>query len=171
MAPMKFLSVVVFLLPVLLLFAGCTTRAVQTAPPGAKLVLGTSRARAAFTGVPIVGDYDNKRDLDFVLRADSAGRVYKVRVHEGSHVSNSGLLRQICTWINEIEDIELVQVSGFYTPHYRADSIEYGALELREIAFQDTLPGFEEPYRTDPSRTVAFTLYAFIPFMFFAFSR
>ncbi len=169
---LKSFTVSVFLLHALVLVAGCAARAVQPAPPpGAEPVPDASVVKAAFTGVPIIGDYDNFRDLDFVLRADSAGRVYKVRVHERAHISNRGLLLQLRTWINEIEDIELVQVSGTYRPRYRAEGIEYGALQLREIAFQDTLPGFEQPYRTDPSRAVTYTLYVFVPFLFFAFSR
>lgn len=169
---MKFLTVFPFLFPVLMLLASCAAHAVPPMPPPvAEPVEDASVTMAVFTGVPIIGDYDESDDLDFVIRADSAGCVYKVRVHESAGFSNRAQLRQLRGWINEIEDYELVQVSGSYTPYYRAGSIEYGALELKEIAFQDTLPGFEQPYRSGSSKAVNYSISVFVAFIFLTFGR
>ncbi|MBW7997115.1 MAG: hypothetical protein FVQ81_11215 [Candidatus Glassbacteria bacterium] len=133
--------------------AACASHTVSSAPPpGAGPVENPAGTEAEFVGVPIIGDYDVDGDLDFVLRADSGEYVYKIRVHEDMRMGNSSLVSDLRSWINEIVDLEPVRVAGSYTPEYRGDNFEYGALALREISFLDSLSTFEPPYRTDPSR-------------------
>ena len=154
MAQVKFSAekIIALWLTAAVFVAACASHTASSAPPpGAEPVEKPAGTEAEFVGVPIIGDYDGDDDLDFVLRADSGECVYKIRVHEDMRMGNSSLVRDLRSWINEIVDLEPVRVAGFYTPEYRADSIEYGALALQEISFLDSLSTFEPPYRTDPS--------------------
>jgi hypothetical protein len=103
-----------------------------------------------FVGTPIMGDYDNNDDLDFVLGVHDGDRVFKINVHEDAGVGNKEILDRIRKRINEMEDRNTLRVIGYYSPEYKGTGKEYGYLELKCIVFFDDETGYEEAYFTDP---------------------
>ena len=149
---------------------GAYTRATGLRPEAETVALADG-SRVEFVGVPILGDYDNSLDLDFVLRVESVGRILKIRVHEDSRLGNSSLVSRLHTWINEIVDGEAVMVAGKFTRSHEDGQREYGSLALERIAFRDGESGFDEPYRTDPSHAfyISASVSVFIIFAGLAF--
>ena len=163
----KFIFVLALILP-----CGCGSYSRATVPgPEAGQDKPARVRQAEFVGVPIIGDYDDNRDLDFVLRVDSAGRVLKIRVHEDSKLGNSVLLDDLQTWINEIVDVETVKVSGKFTTSHEDKKREYGSLELESIAFLAADSRFGEPYDTNPQTLSYYLITAFIGLLFISSGR
>ena len=103
-----------------------------------------------FVGVPIIGDYDDKEDLDFMIRVDDGDEVFKIRVHKDASPGNRKIIERIRRRINEMEDRGSLCVIGYYTPEYREKEKEYGFLDLECIVFFDDQTGDEEAFFTEP---------------------
>ena len=102
-----------------------------------------------FIGVPIVGDYDDNPNLDFILEVRDGDRTFKVEVHEDVNSSNREAIDLIRKRINEMEDMKQLRVIGYYSPEYRGASKEYGFMDLKCVIFFDEETGYEEAYFTD----------------------
>ncbi|HLA41503.1 MAG TPA: hypothetical protein VJ417_15990 [Candidatus Glassbacteria bacterium] len=102
-----------------------------------------------FVGTPIIGDYDDNRDLDFVLEVRDGERVFKINVHEDAGKGNEELVEKIRQRINSMEDQGSLRVIGYYNPEYKGQNKEYGFLDLKCIVFFDEDSGQEEAYFTD----------------------
>ncbi|MFH1071523.1 MAG: hypothetical protein V1794_18030 [Candidatus Glassbacteria bacterium] len=103
-----------------------------------------------FVGTPMMGDYDQDKNLDFVLEVHDADRVFKIGVHEEVGPGNEELMEKIRQRINSMEDKGSLRVIGYYNPEYRGEEKEYGFLDLKCIVFYDDATGQEEAYFTDP---------------------
>ena len=134
------------------LFTGCTTVAYSTttARTGGTGAEPADRQADEFIGIPIMGDYDNEEDLDFVMEVDDGEKVFKVEVHESAGGGNRALLEDIRQRINSLEDTGTIRVIGYYSSEYRGAAKEYGFMDLKMIAFFDEESGKEEAFFTDP---------------------
>ncbi|MEA1997546.1 MAG: hypothetical protein U9N45_07890, partial [Gemmatimonadota bacterium] len=106
-----------------------------------------------FVGTPIMGDYDENEDLDFVLEVAEGDRVFKITVHEDAGAGNRELLERIRKRVNEMEDRNSLRVIGFYNSEYMGREKEYGFLDLKCIVFFDDDTGHEEAFFTDPKES------------------
>jgi len=102
-----------------------------------------------FVGVPIVGDYDDDRNLDFILEVADKDRTFKIKVHEDYGETNGEVLDKIRLKINEAVDRDRVRIIGYYNPEYKGPEKEYGFMDLKTIVFYDDKSGYEEAYFTD----------------------
>lgn len=102
-----------------------------------------------FVGVPIVGDYDDDRNLDFILEVADKDRTFKIKVHEDYGETNGEVLDKIRLKINEAVDRDRVRIIGYYNPEYKGPEKEYGFMDLKTIVFFDDKSGYEEAYFTD----------------------
>jgi len=103
-----------------------------------------------FIGVPIIGDYDEDENLDFMIRVDDGERVFKIYVHKDASPGNRKIIERIRRRINEVEDRGSLCVIGYYTPEYQGKEKEYGFLDLEYIVFFDDETGDEEAFFTEP---------------------
>ena len=146
--PKYFLGV---LAAALFLAGGCSayyrTTAVNSGEPAPKV---EDYQADEFVGMPIMGDYDDNPDLDFVLQVNDGERVFKVEAHEAAGDGNRDLLETVRKRINDLEDKQSLRVIGYYRPEYKGQDKEYGFLDLKCIVFIDNTSGQEEAYFTDP---------------------
>ncbi len=141
------------------LLAGCAVYARSTTVGQSTAPVAESEDRQAdeFIGTPIMGDYDNEEDLDFVLEVNDGGKVFKLEVHESAGGGNRALLEDIRQRVNAMEDTGNIRVIGYYSPEYRGAKKEYGFLDLKMIAFFDEGTGKEEAFFTDPQDSPFYT--------------
>jgi len=102
-----------------------------------------------FIGVPIVGDYDDNPDLDFILEVRDGDQTFKIAVHEDVNDSNREAIDKIRRRINDMEDRQQLRVIGYYSSEYRGKSKEYGFMDLKCVIFFDEETGYEDAYFTD----------------------
>ncbi|MBW1696416.1 MAG: hypothetical protein JRK26_06430 [Deltaproteobacteria bacterium] len=110
-----------------------------------------------FVGTPIVGDYDDNPDLDFMLEVMDGDRVFKINIHEDAGEGNRELIEKIREKINFMEDRQSLRVIGYYSPEFKSTNKEYGFLDLKCIVFYDEETGSEEAYFTDPNDSRFYT--------------
>ena len=167
MPPNKVLkAITVFTLTVLL---SCSHHGLKTEQRKGEVPVNSELR--VFTGIPIVGDYDKDADLDFVIRVEDNDTVLKIRVHEDIFITNRNLIYKIRRWINEMEDWEMLRVSGSYKVDYRGKNIEYGSLNLDTITFLDDENEFTESYDTNPSDALYYIMAAGVAFIMVSFGR
>ena len=106
-----------------------------------------------FIGTPIIGDYDDNPDLDFVLEVQDGDQRFKIEVHEDVNDSNRELIDKIRTQINEMEDRGMIRVVGYYNSEFRGKNKEYGFLDMKMVVFFDGDQGTETAYFTDPTES------------------
>lgn len=102
-----------------------------------------------FVGLPIVGDYDEDRNLDFILEVADKERTFKIKVHEEYGETNGEVLEKIRNRINNAVDTDRIRVIGYYNSEYKGPEKEYGFMDLKTIVFYDEKSGYEEAYFTD----------------------
>ena len=102
---------------------------------------------------PIIGDYDDNPDLDFVLEVQDGDQRFKIEVHEDVNDSNRELIDKIRTRINEMEDRGMIRVVGYYNSEFRGTNKEYGFLDMKMVVFFDGEQGTETAYFTDPTES------------------
>ncbi len=143
----------------LALFTGCATYAHSTTVARSPAPEAEPEDRQAdeFIGTPIMGDYDNEEDLDFVLEVKDGDKVFKIEVFESAGGGNRALLEQVRQRVNAMEDTGSIRVIGYYSSEYRGSSKEYGFLDLKMIAFFDEETGKEEAFFTDPQNSPFYT--------------
>jgi len=130
--------------------AGCSAHARSTAVYMEKAAADASDYQAdEFIGTPIIGDYDDDPDLDFVLEVREGDRVFKINIHEDVNESNREVIDRIRRRINEMEDTGSLRVIGYYNSEYRGREKEYGSLDLKCIVFFEDEHGYEEAFFTD----------------------
>ena len=142
------------------LLTGCagyahTTTVVRQSTP--VQVEEADRQADEFIGTPIMGDYDNDENLDFVLEVRDSAKVFKLEIHETAGGGNRELLENVRQRVNAMEDAGSIRVIGYYNPEYRGSTKEYGFLDLKMIAFYDEETGKEEAYFTDPQESPYYT--------------
>ncbi|MBW7998433.1 MAG: hypothetical protein FVQ81_18040, partial [Candidatus Glassbacteria bacterium] len=141
------------------LFTGCTAHAHSSTVVRAQAssVPAEEFEVDEFIGTPIMGDYDNDEDLDFVLEVNDGEKVFKIEVHESAGGGNRELLENVRQRVNALEDNGSIRVVGYYSSEYRGREKEYGFLDLKMIAFFDPESGQEEAYFTDPQDSRFYT--------------
>ncbi len=133
-----------------MLFIGCSTHARSTSVIVEKRGVAVEEFEAdEFIGTPIIGDYDDNPDLDFVLEVVDGDRVFKINVHEDAGEGNQELIEKIRRKINFMEDRHTLRVIGYYSSEFKSREKEYGFLDLKCIVFYDEETGTEEAYFTD----------------------
>ena len=141
------------LLPAILLLVfslNCSSHARATAVRTSEAAVPAEEYEAdEFIGVPIVGDYDEDLDLDFILEVRDGEQTFKIEVHEDVNDSNREVIDRIRSRINELEDLQQLRVIGYYNSEYRGKSKEYGFMDLKCVVFFDEESGYEEAYFTD----------------------
>ncbi|MBN2288524.1 MAG: hypothetical protein JXQ83_04270 [Candidatus Glassbacteria bacterium] len=144
------LSVLPLTVLLLALSFNCSSHARSTAVRVSEPAVPAEEYEAdEFIGVPIVGDYDDDPDLDFILEVRDGDRTFKVNVHEDVDDSNREVADLIRKRINEMEDTKQLRVIGYYSPEYRGKSKEYGFMDLKCVVFFDNDTGYEDAYFTD----------------------
>ena len=129
---------------------GCSANARSTAVRMEKEPAKAEDYKAdEFIGTPIMGDYDNNDDLDFVIGVADGERVFKIAVHEDAGPGNQEVLEIIRKRINEMEDHGSLRVIGYYTPEYRGQEKEYGFMDIKCIVFLNDETSYEEAFFTD----------------------
>ncbi len=152
------------------LLVGCSSHAGSTA---VRMEKATPQAgdydTHEFVGVPIIGDYDDDENLDFMIRVDNGDKVFKIYVHKDVSPGNRKIIERIRRRINEMEDRGSLCVIGYYTPEYLGNEKEYGFLDLESIVFIDEETGYEEAFSTEPkdSRMKNILLISFLYFTIF----
>jgi hypothetical protein len=141
------------------LFTGCAARAYSTTVVHNQGHEAQPDDRQAdeFIGTPIMGDYDNEEDLDFVLEVNDGAKVFKVEIHERAGGGNRALLEKVRKRVNAMEDAGSIRVIGYYNSEYRGGTKEYGFMDLKMIAFFDEESGKEEAFFTDPQDSQFYT--------------
>ncbi len=143
--------------------AGTTAVRMEKAPPEVE-----DYDTHEFIGVPIIGDYDEDENLDFMIRVDNGERVFKIYVHKDASPGNRKIIERIRRRINEMEDRGSLCVTGYYTPEYLGNEKEYGFLDLESIVFFDDETGYEEAFFTEPKDSRLKNL-LLIPFIYLTF--
>lgn len=129
---------------------GCSSHARSTTVRTVDTAVPAERFQAdEFVGVPILGDYDQNPDLDFVLEVVDGDRTFKIKVHQKAGKQNRKLLDELRARINESVDKNPVRVVGYYSSEYKGPENEYGFLDLKTVVFYDESSGKELAYFTD----------------------
>ena len=133
-----------------MLLIGCSTHARTTSVVVEKRGAAVEEFDAdEFIGTPIIGDYDDNPDLDFVLEVVDGDRVFKINVHEDAGEGNQELIENIRRKINFMEDRNTLRVIGYYSSEFKNNEKEYGFLDLKCVVFYEEETGSEEAYFTD----------------------
>ena len=141
-----------------MLITGCSTHARTTSVIVEKSGVPVEEFEAdEFIGTPIVGDYDDNPDLDFMLEVVDGDMVFKINVHEDAGEGNQELVEKIRQKINFMEDRQSLRVIGYYSSEFRSTDKEYGFLDLKCIVFFDEETGLEDAYFTDGNDSKFYT--------------
>jgi hypothetical protein len=141
-----------------MLFIGCSTHARTTSVIVEKHGVAVEEFEAdEFIGTPIIGDYDDNPDLDFVLEVVDGDRVFKIDVHEDAEPGNQDLIEKVRQKVNFMEDRYTLRVIGYYSSEFKSREKEYGFLDLKCIVFFDEETGSEEAYFTDAKDSEFYT--------------
>ena len=141
-----------------MLFIGCSTHARTTSVIAENHGVAVEEFEAdEFIGTPIIGDYDDNPDLDFVLEVVDGDRVFKIDVHEDAGPDNQELIEKVRGKVNFMEDRYTLRVIGYYSSEFKSREKEYGFLDLKCIVFFDEETGSEEAYFTDAKDSEFYT--------------
>ena len=141
-----------------ILFIGCSTHARTTSVIVENHGVAVEEFEAdEFIGTPIIGDYDDNPDLDFILEVVDGDRVFKIDVHEDAGPGNQELIEKVRGKVNFMEDRHTLRVIGYYSSEFKTGEKEYGFLDLKCIVFYDEETGTEEAYFTDAKDSEFYT--------------